>query len=344
MSIKIIFWGTPEMAVPTLSALYEAGHQIQAIVTQPDRAQGRHRSELIFSPVKIYGTAHHIPILQPESAKDEQFFGQLQAYAPDMMILVAYGQILQKRILNLAPYGFLNIHFALLPKHRGASPISSAILNGDAETGISVMKIVPKIDAGPVYGTAKCPIMPDDTRGTLEEKLAKLAPPVLLSVIESIVQGTATPQDQDHTQATFCKPVQKRDGIINWTKPASYLERYIRAMAPWPMAVTTLHRMKDKQSIPILIHQAEVIRANTPEFDRLQELTKAYTIPYDGKIIQAHEQGIDVAAGQEFLRIIKLQRSGKNILLAKEFLKGSPLIRGDYFGEQSPSSHEIIPE
>lgn len=326
-SMKIIFWGTPEMAVPTLAALHEADHQIQAVVTQPDRSQGRHHKELIPSPVKVYAQDHQIPVLQPESAKDLQFFAQLQQLAPEIMILVAYGQILPKRILDLAPYGFLNIHFALLPKHRGASPISSAILSGDTETGISVMKIVMKIDAGPVYGYGKLPIILTDTRGSLEEKLSQIAPPVLLEVIEKIAHGQITPQEQDHAQATFCKPLQKQDGLMDWKRPACFLERHIRAMSPWPISYTTLYRdrsneSKPSEAIPILIHQAQVVPPDP-------SIPITNTTP--GQIVRVNDEGILVATGENFLLITQLQRAGKNVLLVKDFIRGTAIRPGSRF-------------
>ncbi len=322
--MRIIFWGTPELSVPSLEQLYHSYHQVIAVVTQPDAIQGRHHNERIASPIKIFAQNHQIPILQPESTKDALFLDQLRSLKPDIMVLVAYGEILSKCLLEMAPHGFLNVHFSLLPKYRGASPVAAAILAGEAETGISIIKLVPKLDAGPIYGVRSMPIMPEDTRGSLEMKLGQCAGILLIEVLENIEHGKITPCEQNHAQATYCRILQKQDGHISWEKEAHHLEQFIRAMSPWPGASASLLQKNKSEVFNVLLHKAEVIPSET--------LNVA-----PGTIIQVSKQGIDVATQRDVLRIKQLQKAGKKVLTVQEFLCGTPIQVGDTFFASEPS-------
>ncbi len=313
--MKIVFWGTPELAVPILNDLYNSSHSILAVVTQPDRYQGKHHKQIAFSPVKSFAVEKQISVLQPESPKEPEFFNQLQQLGADIMVVAAYGEIIPKRILELPPYSFVNVHFSLLPKYRGASPIVSAILSGDAEIGISIMKVVSKLDAGPVFGEKRIPILSTDTKGILEKKLSMMAGSYLLEIMEQIFHHNLQPQEQDESKVSFCKTIVKENGEISWLSSAIQIERQIRAMNPWPMCYSTL--FTKGKGIYLIVHKAEVVEMVSTE--------------QPGKIINVNDTGIDVATGQGVLRILQLQRSGKNPLFVKEFLRGTPVQIGDFF-------------
>ena len=316
--MKIIFWGTPEVGIPCLNAIVQHGHTVCAVVTQPDKEQGRNRQPQP-SPIKAVATALGILVLQPETPNTDEFATILRQLAPDAMVVVAYGKLFAKKLLGLAPHGYLNVHFSLLPKYRGASPVLAAILAGEKESGVAVMKLVPKMDAGPVLSIAALPIQATDTTDSLEAKLADLGARLLMDVLGRLGHGPIAETPQDDTQATFCKIIAKEAGLVNWTLSAEYLERFVRAMQPWPTAYTFLAQTgKNKEPQRIILRATQVLSATS-------EATP-------GTVVAATSDSFDVATGHGCLRIVSLQKAGKSILHASEFLRGNRIVIGDQLG------------
>lgn len=312
--MRIVFWGTPELAVPCLRAICQAGHKILAVVTQPDRPQGRKR-RLLPSPVKQFAQQNSLPVLQPETPNTGDFISHLQLLNPEVMVVVAYGKIFGKRILKIAEYGYLNVHFSLLPKYRGASPVTSAILAGDKQTGVTIMRIIPQMDAGPILATRPVNILVDDNTATLQQRLGECGASLLVETLPKLGHGQLAEIAQQESRASYCRTIKKTDGLINWNNSATYLERFIRAMQPWPTAYTFL-QCSDKSTTPrIILRNAKVLN---------QKTTFAC-----GTIIQVTNQGIDVATALQTLRILTLQKAGKAPLAAVEFLRGTTIHSGD---------------
>jgi methionyl-tRNA formyltransferase len=238
--MRIIFFGTPDFADASLRALLRAGHDVVGVVTQPDRPQGRSRSALIPPPVKLSALDAHVPVLQPERPVGDLFLAALRRLEPDLGVVVAYGHILRPDVLALPRLGMINVHASLLPKLRGAAPIQWAIANGETETGVSIMRMDPGMDSGPVYLRVPTPVTTDDTGGTLTARLAELGTQALLETLNDLVRGQAAPEPQDEALATFAPKVTRETARIDWTQDAPTVARRIRAFDPAPGAWTTL--------------------------------------------------------------------------------------------------------
>lgn len=234
---RIIFMGTPEFAVPTLQALIDH-HNVLAVVTQPDRPAGR-KNILTPPPIKILAQAHGIPVFQPERIRRPDAIEQLKGYgAADAFVVAAFGQILPQTVLDLPRYGSINVHASLLPRWRGAAPIAASLRAGDAETGITIMKMDAGLDTGPWLTMRATPITPDDTGQTLHDRLAQIGADLLIETLPGYFDGSITPQAQDDSRATFAPRMQKEDGRIDWQQPADAIERTVRAFTPWPGTYT----------------------------------------------------------------------------------------------------------
>ena len=232
--LKVVFMGTPDFAVPVLGALVEAGHDVAGVYTQPDRRAGRGRSSAA-SPVKRYALAHGLPVLQPASLrKDEQAATTLGALAPDVVVVAAYGLFLPTAMLETPRLGCLNIHPSLLPRRRGPSPVASAILEGDATTGVTVIRLDDRMDHGPIIAQRRTPICPHETAGALTARLFRLGAELLLERLPGLDRGVLVPVDQDESLATDTSRLVKQDGEIDWGRPAEYIARQVRAYDPWP--------------------------------------------------------------------------------------------------------------
>ena len=310
MPLRIVFMGTPELAGESLAALLrEPAFQIVAVVTQPDRPKGRDL-KLTPPPVKQIALAAGLPVLQPVKARDESFIAGLRSFHPELIAVAAFGQILPGTILEMPRYGCLNVHTSLLPKYRGASPIQSAILNGDAETGVTIMKMDAGLDTGDILTHRATPIRDDDNAATLHDRLASLGAQLLVETIPGYVAGEIQPRPQAHESATHVAKIRKEDGRIDWQQPARAIWNRIRAFTPWPGAFTTL----EVASRPVLlkIWQAEtVLQRGTP-----------------GVILAADRNGIVIGCGTDALRVLVLQREGGRRMSAQEFLAGHPLAVG----------------
>lgn len=237
---RAVFFGTPAFAATVLRRLLapDSPVEVVAAVTQPDKPTGRSQV-LTAPPVKRLALEHGLRVLQPPSLRRPAAASALARLRPELGIVAAYGKILPPEVLDLAPLGYLNVHASLLPRWRGAWPVGAAILAGDTETGVSIMKLDPGMDTGPVLAERREPIRPDDTTGSLEARLASLGAALLCEVLPGYLAGTIVPQAQDDRAATYSHPVRKADGLLDWTKPAADLERQVRAMQPWPGAFTT---------------------------------------------------------------------------------------------------------
>ena len=309
-ALRIIFMGTPELGAASLSALLrEPTFQIVAVVTQPDRPKGR-QLKLQPSPVKQIAVDAGIAVLQPLKARDADFIAELQKLQPELIAVAAFGQILPKSILDLPRWGCLNVHTSLLPKYRGASPIQSAILNGETETGVTIMKMDVGLDTGDILTQRATAIRDEDNAATLHDHLAQIGAELLVQTIPDYVAGKVQPRPQQHELATHVARIKKEDGRIDWRLPARAIWNRIRAFTPWPGAFTFLPAQP--QPLLLKIWQAESLSGQgTP-----------------GEILSADKSGIVIACGEGALRVIQLQREGGRRMSATEFLGGHPMQRG----------------
>jgi methionyl-tRNA formyltransferase len=308
--LQIIFMGTAELSCASLERLIEApGFRVLAAVTQPDRPRGR-EMKLHPSPVKELAARRGLPVLQPERAREEAFVAELRRLGPELIAVAAFGQILPQRMLDLPRYGCLNVHASLLPKYRGAAPIQWAILEGQAQTGVTIMKMDAGLDTGPILAQEATPIGPEDDSQTLHDRLAVMGAGLLARTIRDYVAGAITPMAQPETGSSWAPKIKKQDGCIAWTEPALAVWNRVRALIPWPGAFTFL----PSQSQPLLLKvwRAEVLDASGPP----------------GQILQADETGIVIACGRQALRVLSLQREGGRRLSAQEFLAGHALRPG----------------
>lgn len=312
-ALRIIFMGTPELAAASLAALLrEPTLQILATVTQPDRPKGRDL-KLQPSPVKQLAVTMGLPVLQPEKARDEEFVAELRALTPDLIVVAAFGQILPKFILELPPFGCLNVHTSLLPKYRGAAPIQWAILNGDTETGVTIMKMDVGLDTGEILTQRTTPIRDEDNAATLQDRLAHLGAELLVQTIPDYVAGKIRPQPQDAAGATHVGKIRKEDGRIDWQQPARTIWNRIRAFTPWPGAFTVLPGPP----------QPQLFKIWGAEIDQQPGAP--------GEILQAEKNGIIIGCGKDALRVTLLQREGGRRMSVADFLAGHPLKPGQKF-------------
>lgn len=325
--LRIIYMGTPQFAVPALEALVRGaapgvvlpgGYHIATVITRPDKPSGR-KQEIVYSPVKQAALAHDLPVWQPGSLKKTENQQALAAYRADLFIVAAFGQILPQAVLDLPRYGTLNIHASLLPKYRGSSPISEAILQGEHTSGVSIMLLDAGIDTGPVLLKRAIPLAEDETTASLTPRLAELGATALLEALPLWVQGQLTPQPQDQAQATYTRMLQKEDGHIDWSRPAELLARAVRAYLPWPAASTTW-RGKSLKILRAIPDPAAVS-------DEAPGHISTSTLTTDG----GQRKVLRVATGQGSLLVEQLQLEGKKAMSADEFLRGYASILGEQF-------------
>ncbi|MGH7828909.1 MAG: methionyl-tRNA formyltransferase [Candidatus Binatia bacterium] len=306
--MRIVFMGTPEPAAFTLRQLLQGPDPVAGVVTQPDRPAGRGQRQLP-SPVKRVAESRKLPVLTPEKIRDQSFLEALQSWAPELIVVVAYGRILPRAILELAPHGCLNVHYSLLPKYRGAAPIAWTILSGEERSGVTTMKLVEKMDAGPLYLQEEVAVAPDETQSSLEAKLVPVGARLLLETIRRIKEGSLTPKPQSEEEATSAPMLKKEDGRIDWNEPAETIERRVRAFYPWPSAYT---RWNGKL---LKIHRAAVIATDET--------------PTPGQVIRADSGGLWIATGRDALSLEEVQLENKKRLAAAEFLKGARIAKGE---------------
>ena len=306
--LRVVFFGTPAFAVPTLERLIASPHSVVAVVTQPDRPSGRGQ-RTHDTPVKAAAAPYGIPVFQPATLKDPSIEPALRELAPDLGVVAAYGRIIPSRLLTLPRLGMINVHASLLPRYRGAAPVHRAVINGDRETGVTIMRVVPELDAGAMFATVTRPIFPDDTSDAVERDLATLGAELLVHIVNRMAAGTATETPQEASQATYAARLTKEEGRLDWTQPAERLRNQVRGLYPWPHACTYLDGAR-----LILLH------ARTgPEGSAAAP----------GTVLQADPEGILVAGGDgTSLLIDRLQPEGRRPMDARAFLAGRPITSG----------------
>ena len=306
--LRLLFAGTPDFAVPCLAALLDAGHEVIGVYTQPDRPAGRGR-KLQMSPVKALALDRGILVYQPESLKrDPEAVEQLRALGADLMVVVAYGLLLPTSVLEAPRLGCVNVHASLLPRWRGAAPIQRAILAGDAETGVCIMRMEAGLDTGPVYHRVATPIERQETGGTLHDRLAELGARALVEALPGIAEGSRAPEAQDDALATYAHKLSKDEATIDWSAPAIDIERQVRAFDPWPVAQTSL------EGATLRIWSAEA-----------ESEDAAGDSAAPGTVVGADRTGIRVATGAGRLCVTRLQPAGKKPMSAADYLNARHL-------------------
>lgn len=304
--MRLVFMGTPDFAVPTLQALIAAGHEIVRVHTQPPRPAGRGRA-LRPSPVQLAAEAAGLCVVTPETLRGPSETEALAALAPDAAVVVAYGQILPPAVLAVPRLGCLNLHASLLPRWRGAAPIQRALMAGDAETGIAVMQMAAGLDTGPVLAEECTPIGPEDTAGTLHDRLAGMGAPLMVATLAALAGGHATPCPQSQAGVTYARKIDKAEARIDWSRPAAQLDCHIRGLAPFPGSWCTI----GQERVKILMCRPEP-GAGVP-----------------GTVL---DDGLLIACGQGALRLVRLQRPGKGAADAEALLRGFPVPAGTRLG------------
>ncbi|MCM1534598.1 MAG: methionyl-tRNA formyltransferase [Clostridium sp.] len=321
--MRIVFMGTPDFAVGALEALIKAGHEITAVVTQPDKAKGR-SGQLQFPPVKECALKYGIPVFQPQKIKAEDAVARLKEYPADVYIVAAFGQILSREILALPKFGCLNIHASLLPKYRGASPIQNAIIDGEKQTGITIMQMDTKLDTGDILYQKSMEIDDEDTSATLHDKLMELGGEAITEALPLLEAGKLVPVRQDDALSCYASLIEKSMGEIDFTKSAAELDCFIRGMTPWPSAYTYYRgkQLKIWKALPVMSNPAVI-------GDTLQS-EGAKTA---GTVTAVAKDHIRVAAGEGFLDIYELQLEGKKRMSAHDFLLGVKMTEGEKLGQ-----------
>lgn len=316
VTLRLVFFGTPSFAAVALRRLLRSPHPVVAVVTQPDRPRGRgHR--VSFSPVKEAALAAGIQVLQPDRLKTPEFQAALDALGADLGVVAAYGRILPEAIIATPRLGMINIHGSILPRYRGAAPVHRAVIAGDTETGVSIMRVVKALDAGPVFAIARRPIGPDETSADVEDALAGIGADLCAAVIDDLAAGAARETPQDDSAATYAPRLEKEEGIVQWSRPAATLHNLIRGLHPWPLARSEL----DGRRVLLLRSRVEPGDVDGEP----------------GAIVRAAGGDLLVATGQGLLRLLELQPEGRRAMTAREFLAGHRLAPGARFA--APSTH-----
>jgi methionyl-tRNA formyltransferase len=313
--VRVVFFGTPEFAVPTLAALLASRHEVAAVVTQPDRPSGRGH-QVRPPPAKHLAQQHGVPVLQPERLRDDGFLDDMRRVAPDLGVVAAYGKILPEVLLAIPRLGMINVHASLLPRWRGASPVHHAIMAGDVETGVTIMRMVRELDAGAMMARQARPIGRQETAGEVEAALAAMGAPLLIRTVDALEEGTVREEPQEDALATYAPRLAREDGAIDWSLPAATLHDRIRGLHPWPGAFTFLGTQR------LILRTARVD----------DEPVTGQDLP-PGTILHAHGERLVVAAGEGTgLRVLALQPEGRRAMSAREFLAGHALRAGARFG------------
>lgn len=310
--LRIVFFGTPQFAVPTLMHLLASRHQVVGAFTQPDRPRGRGQ-RLSDSPVKIAAHAANVPVFQPDKLRDESALAALTSLQADLGVVAAYGKLLPQAMLEIPAMGMINVHASLLPRYRGAAPVHRAVMAGEAETGVTIMRVIRELDAGGMFAKATRLIGPNETSDAVERDLAELGGALLVSVVDQLAEGTAREEPQDASLATHAAKLSREEGLIDWRQPAIAIHNRVRGLYPWPHAYT-------------FIDGARVIVLRT-------QLGGGTSDAPDGTVVHAGPGGIQVAAGAgSVLTVETLQPEGRRPMTAREFLAGRPLTAGVVLG------------
>jgi len=311
VALRTVFFGTPAFAVPSLDRLVEAGHTVAAVVTQPDRPKGRGQ-RVVAPAVKTRALERGFTILQPTRPGDESTLDQLRSLRADLGIVAAYGKILPQPLLDVPRLGFVNVHASLLPRWRGAAPVHRAILAGDDETGVTIMRVVLALDAGPMLSRAATAIGPDETSTSLEARLAELGGRLLAETIDQFGAEAPRGEPQDERAATYAAKLERRDGVVNWDRPARSIHDQIRGLHPWPLAAARLRGSR------LLLRRSLV--ATTP-----------FPAGAPGAIVDLTDEAITVACARGHIRLLEVQPEDRRPMTAGDFLHGYHAAIGDAF-------------
>jgi methionyl-tRNA formyltransferase len=310
-ALRIVFFGTPAFAVPTLDRLLESGHSVVGVVTQPDRRRGRGHKTL-HAPVKARAVSAGLPAVQPERLKDAGFLEALAALDADLGVVAAYGRILPDVVLSMPPLGMVNVHASLLPKYRGAAPVHRAVIAGESVTGVTIMRVVQALDAGPMLARVSRPIGPNESSDQVEHDLARQGADLLCSTVDALAAGRAAETPQDDSQATYAHRLTKDDGLVDWRWAAGRIHNLIRGLHPWPHAVAF---MGDRRLILLRSTASPTALSTEPP----------------GTVLEATGDQLHIATGEGTLQLAEIQLEGGRPMGVREFLAGHRLIRGDLF-------------
>ncbi|HEU5258312.1 MAG TPA: methionyl-tRNA formyltransferase [Vicinamibacterales bacterium] len=308
-----MFFGTPQFAVPTLRRLLDSTHSVAGVITQPDRPRGRGQ-KITHAPVKALALERGIPVYQPDRLKPAEVADTLRGWGADLGVVAAYGRIIPEHLLTIPRLGMINVHASLLPKYRGAAPVHRAVINGDSQTGVTIMRVVKELDAGGMFATVTRPIGPDETSDVVESALADMGAELLVTIVEQLGSGNAREEPQDDTQATYASRLTKEEGLIDWTRSASDLHNRVRGLYPWPHAYTFFKGTR------LIVLRSVVADARA-----------SATRP--GTILRATSEAIHVATGDGELAILEVQPEGRRAMRAHDFLLGHRLATGETFSE-----------
>jgi len=318
MALNVVMMATGTFALPGFEALVESDHYVAALITQPDRLNPRGKPHP--HPLKEFAEANGIPVMQPQSINTPESIRKLQALRPDVVLVAAYGQILKPEVINVPRLGMYNLHGSLLPRHRGAAPVQYAVWKGDRKSGVTIFRIEPKLDAGPMIVRMETEILPRETSGELHDRLAVIGADALLETVRLLEAGEAKPLVQDETEVTQSPKIRKEQGLIDWTQSPAELDCHIRAMQPWPNPFTFLHR-PDGSSERMLILQ----------------ITSDHSLEAKGKpgeILSGQGSRMLVNTGNGVVEVDRLQPAGKKAMATADYLRGRPLTGGEYFSPE----------
>lgn len=310
--MRVVFMGTPDFSVGTLKAIIDAGHEVVGVITQPDKQRGRGKA-MMYPPVKEAALKYGLPVSQPKKVKDPEFIETLKAMEPEVIVVVAFGQILPEAILKLPPYGCINVHASLLPKYRGAAPIQWAVIDGEAVTGVTTMRMDAGLDTGDMIMKAEVPVAPDETGESLHDKLSEAGAALLVKTLDALREGTAVFEKQDDSKSCYAKMLTKELGRIDWTQDAEAIERLIRGLNSWPSAYTGYHGKTLK------IWKAEVQNGDSDS--------------KPGEICEVTKDSVCVQTGKNRLVLREVQMEGKKRMAVDAFLRGYPAAVGEVLGE-----------
>ena len=308
--LRVVFFGTPAFAVPTFEALIASRHRVVGVVTQPDRPRGRGQ-KTVDAPVKARAREAGVPLLQPSMLGDPSFIAALASLEADIGVVAAYGKILPERVLAVPRFGMLNVHASLLPRYRGAAPVHRAIIAGERETGVTIMRVVKALDAGPLLAASRRPVGPNETSEDIQGDLARIGAALLTLTLDRVAAGDVRETPQDDSAATYAHRITKEDGLIDWTWPADRIHNLVRGLHPWPHAYTYLNGAR------LIILRSAV--AN-----------QSHSVP-PGSVVMAHGDELRIAAGGEAVDLLQIQAEGKRPMSPRDFLAGHRLRLGDRF-------------
>jgi methionyl-tRNA formyltransferase len=309
MAVRVLFFGTPAFAVPSLTALLASSHQVVGVVTQPDRPRGRGQ-HVTAGPVKEAALAAALPVLQPDRLKTPDAGEAMRALAPDLGVVAAYGRLLPQTLLDLPPMGMINVHASLLPRWRGAAPVHRAILAGDRTTGVTIMRVVLALDAGPMLASRETPIGDDETSGELEGRLAGMGASLLIEVVDRLASGPVAERAQDEGAVTYAARLERRESQIDWRRPAVAIHNQIRGLQPWPLAAAILNERR------VSLLNSTVDAACTTQTE-------------PGIVVAVDRDAFVVRAGDGCVRVLALQEAGRAAMTTAQYLNGRPVREGD---------------